>query len=342
MTKNTQTILVAGGAGYIGSHVCVELLEQGYEVVVMDNLVNSSAESLQRVQHITGRELRFAQTDMCDESAVNELLRETSPDAVIHFAALKAVGESVEQPLRYYQNNVVGSATLFKAMAEQGVTRLVFSSTATVYGDPSSNPIDESFPLAPTNPYGRGKQMIEDILRDLCAAQAEWHVSLLRYFNPVGAHPSGLIGEDPHGLPNNLMPYIAQTASGMRTELSVYGNDYDTRDGTGVRDYIHVVDLARGHLKALEKLSGQPGCSTYNLGTGRGYSVLEMIDSFEKASEQKIPYRIVDRRPGDIATCYADASLAQRELGWSAELDINAMCEDSWNWQRQNPRGYEQ
>lgn len=340
MKQNSQTILVTGGAGYIGSHVCVELLEQGYQVVVIDNLVNSSAESLQRVQQITGRSLHFETIDMRDEAALDQLLADTRPDAVIHFAGLKAVGESVEQPLRYHHNNVGGSIVLFRSMAAHGISRLVFSSTATVYGNPTHNPIDESFPVGPTNPYGRGKLIIENILRDICAADPAWHVSILRYFNPVGAHPSGLIGEDPQGPPNNLMPYVAQTASGLREQLSVFGNDYDTCDGTGVRDYIHVVDLARGHLNALEKLFQQPGCHTYNLGTGRGYSVFEMIAAFERASGKSIPYRVVGRRAGDIATCYADASLARRELGWEAQLDIDAMCEHAWNWQRQNPGGY--
>ncbi|MDH4039753.1 MAG: UDP-glucose 4-epimerase GalE [Gammaproteobacteria bacterium] len=335
-----NTVLVTGGAGYIGSHVCVELLEQGYQVVVLDNLCNGSAVALERVQEITGKSLVFIRGDVRDEPRVHHLLEAHGIDAVIHFAGLKAVGESVAQPLHYYDNNVSGAVHLLRAMAQAGVTNLVFSSSATVYGDPARNPIDEDFPLSATNPYGRSKLMIEEMLRDLYASDSAWNISILRYFNPAGAHPSGRIGEHPSGIPNNLMPYIAQTASGLRRQLSVFGGDYPTRDGTGVRDYIHVTDLARGHLKALAALADNPGCITHNLGTGTGYSVLEMVAAFEAACGRAIPYAIVPRRPGDIAECYADPGRALRELGWSAQQDLAAMCADAWRWQQQNPSGY--
>jgi UDP-glucose 4-epimerase len=335
-----NTVLVTGGAGYIGSHVCVELLQQGYTVVVLDNLCNGSVVALERVQEITGKALTFQQGDVRDEPLVRQLLRDEQITAVIHFAGLKAVGESVSQPLHYYDNNVVGAIDLLQAMRDEGVKTLVFSSSATVYGDPASNPIVEDFPLSATNPYGRSKLMIEEILRDLYVSDPDWDISILRYFNPAGAHDSGRIGEHPSGIPNNLMPYIAQTASGLRQQLSVFGGDYPTRDGTGVRDYIHVTDLARGHIKALEQLADKPGCVTHNLGTGTGYSVLEMVAAFEKACGKSIPYEIVPRRPGDIAECYADPGCAGRELGWRAEKGLVAMCEDAWRWQQQNPEGY--
>lgn len=335
-----NTVLVTGGAGYIGSHVCVELLEQDYKVVVLDNLSNSSAVALQRVEEITGKSLEFVQGDIRDQGVVWELLADHYIDAVMHFAGLKAVGESVEQPLAYYDNNVTGSVNLLECMAQQGVRNFVFSSSATVYGDPESNPINEDFPLSATNPYGRSKLMIEEILRDLYVSDPAWHISILRYFNPAGAHPSGKIGEDPAGIPNNLLPYIAQTACGIRQRLAVFGGDYPTRDGTGVRDYIHVTDLAKGHLSALARLDDKPGCITHNLGTGRGYSVLETVAAFEAACGHAIPYEIVPRRPGDIAECYADPGRAERELDWKAQQDLAAMCADAWRWQQQNPTGY--
>lgn len=335
-----ENVLVTGGAGYIGSHVCVELLEQGCKVVVLDNLSNGSRVALDRVQEITGKSLEFVQGDVRDETTVQALLQAHEVGAVIHFAGLKAVGESVQQPLDYYDNNVNGAVRLFSAMARAGVKNLVFSSSATVYGDPSSNPINEGFPLSATNPYGRSKLMIEEMLRDLYVSDPNWNISILRYFNPAGAHPSGKIGEHPSGIPNNLMPYIAQTASGVREELSVFGGDYPTRDGTGVRDYIHVTDLAKGHIKALAKLADAPGCITHNLGTGTGYSVLEMLAAFEAACGKPISHKIVPRRPGDIAECYADPALAERDLDWRAEQDLAAMCADAWRWQQHNPAGY--
>lgn len=335
-----MNVLVTGGAGYIGSHTCVELLNANHDVVVVDNLSNSHSESLRRVEEITGRSVSFHQVDICDRVGLKAVFEQQSIDAVIHFAGLKAVGESVSQPLRYYHNNVYGTLTLCEVMAEAGVFNLVFSSSATVYGDPATVPIKEDFPLSATNPYGRSKLMIEDILRDLYQSDQRWNAVLLRYFNPVGAHKSGRIGEDPNGIPNNLMPYITQVAVGKLECLSVFGSDYDTPDGTGVRDYIHVVDLALGHLKALEKLADNPGAMAYNLGTGQGYSVLDMVKAFEKASGVEIPYQLVDRRPGDIASCYAEPSFAAKELGWRAERGIEEMAEDSWRWQSQNPNGY--
>ena len=334
-------VLVTGGAGYIGSHTCLELLHSGHQVTVIDNLANSSREALRRVEALSGRSLTFHEVDLLDLEALRTVFRQTpEATAVIHFAGLKAVGESVRIPLRYYQNNLNGTLNLCQVMAEQEVKVLVFSSSATVYGDPASVPIREDFPLSCTNPYGRTKLMIEEVLRDLHRADPTWRIGLLRYFNPVGAHPSGRIGEDPGGIPNNLMPYIAQVAVGTLGELAVFGGDYPTPDGTGVRDYIHVVDLALGHLRALEKLVDTPGVLTCNLGTGRGYSVLDMVRAFEAACGRAIPYRIVDRRSGDIAQCYADPSLARQELGWQATRDLGEMCADSWRWQSANPQGY--
>lgn len=337
-----MNILVAGGAGYIGSHTCVELLSAGHDVVVIDNLSNSSREALRRVERIAGRAVQFYRADIRDRSALATVLSGHAIDAVINFAGLKAVGESVAKPLAYFDNNVAGAVTLAEVMAEAGVKTLVFSSSATVYGDPASLPIREDFPLSATNPYGRSKLMIEEILRDLFVSDPQWKIALLRYFNPVGAHASGLIGEDPNDIPNNLMPYIAQVAVGRLEQLSVFGNDYPTHDGTGVRDYIHVVDLAKGHVKALEALErqGTGQVLTVNLGTGSGYSVLDMVKAFARASGREIPYRIVERRPGDVAACYADPTRAQALLGWRAELGIDAMCEDTWRWQSRNPQGY--
>ena len=333
-------VLVTGGAGYIGSHTCIELLGAGHDVVVLDNLSNSNPAALERVQEISGRGLHFVQADLRDQGALAALFRDFRFDAVVHFAGLKAVGESTQIPIDYYDNTVYGTLCLCRAMAAAGVKRLVFSSSATVYGDPASVPIREDFPLAATNPYGRTKLFVEEILRDQHRADGEWDIALLRYFNPAGAHPSGRIGEDPCGIPNNLMPFIAQVAVGKLDELKVFGDDYPTPDGTGVRDYIHVVDLARGHLAALERLMASPGVVTYNLGTGRGYSVLEMVRAFAAAARREVPYRIVARRPGDIATCYADPSLAAAELGWRAELGMERMVADHWRWQRENPNGY--
>ncbi|HET8711437.1 MAG TPA: UDP-glucose 4-epimerase GalE [Spongiibacteraceae bacterium] len=335
-------VLVTGGAGYIGSHTCVELLNAGHDIVVVDNLTNSSAESLRRVEKITGKRAPLEVVDICDGGALDRIFSETAFDAVIHFAGLKAVGESVSQPLRYYQNNVQGTLTLCEVMARHNVFNLVFSSSATVYGDPHTVPITEDFPLSATNPYGRSKLMIEEILRDLGKSDARWNCILLRYFNPVGAHASGLIGEDPNGIPNNLLPYISQVAVGKLECLSVFGNDYPTKDGTGVRDFIHVVDLAIGHLKALEKLASNPHVIAYNLGTGQGYSVLDMIAAFEKACGKKINYKIAPRRPGDIAACFANPEFAARELNWRAERGLEDMTHDAWNWQKSNPQGYAQ
>lgn len=333
-------ILVTGGAGYIGSHTCVELLNAGHEVVVVDSLVNSTEKSLHRVREITGRSLAFHRTDLLDRDALRKVFESVHIDAVIHFAGLKAVGESVQVPMRYYLNNITGTAILCEVMAEFSVKNIVFSSSATVYGDPASVPIREDFPLGPTNPYGRTKWMIEEILRDLHVSDPSWNMVLLRYFNPIGAHRSGRIGEDPRGIPNNLLPFIAQVAVGRLPELKVFGGDYPTPDGTGVRDYIHVVDLAKGHLSALDRLTHECGIAVYNLGTGRGYSVLEVVHAFERVSGRKIPYRIVSRREGDIAVCYADPSRANRELGWEATCGIGVMCEDTWRWQSCNPQGF--
>jgi UDP-glucose 4-epimerase len=329
-----QNILVTGGAGYIGSHTCVELLAAGHNLVVIDNFSNSKPAVLGRVEQISGRQVPFMEVDIRDRGALRDVFRQHAIDAVIHFAGLKAVGESVSQPLRYYDNNISGSIALFEVMAESGVKTLVFSSSATVYGDPHSVPIREDFPLSATNPYGRSKLMLEDILRDLSRSDESWKIALLRYFNPVGAHESGIIGEDPNGIPNNLMPYITQVAVGKLPQLSVFGDDYPTPDGTGVRDYIHVVDLARGHLAALEALSGTSGVMAVNLGTGQGYSVLDVVRAFEKASDRPVPYRIVPRRPGDVAQCYADPTLAKELLGWQAQRGLDEMCRDSWRWQQ--------
>lgn len=333
-------IFVTGGAGYIGSHTCLELLNNGYEVVVGDNFSNSKALSLQRVKTLAQRPLLHYRVDIRDASALRAIFSAHPIDAVIHFAGLKAVGESVAAPLRYHDNNVTGTITLCKIMHEYGVKNLVFSSSATVYGKPRTVPITEGFPTSATNPYGRSKLIIEEILRDLHGAEPAWNIALLRYFNPAGAHQSGMIGEDPNGTPNNLMPYVSQVASGKLQKLSVYGGDYPTVDGTGIRDYIHVVDLAGGHLAALEKLRSAPGMVTYNLGTGVGYSVREVVKAFERVSGRHIPYEIVGRRSGDVAECYADPSLARRELGWTARRGIEEMCADAWRWQRMNPDGY--
>jgi UDP-glucose 4-epimerase len=327
-------ILITGGTGYIGSHAVVELMAAANEVFIIDNLSNSKTSVLDRIERISGRRPGFAQIDIRDRPSLRKLFATHAFDAVIHFAGLKAVGESVEKPLLYYDNNVAGSVALVECMTAARVRTIVFSSSATVYGEPASVPIREDFPLSPSNPYGRTKLMIEEILRDVAATDPAWHVALLRYFNPVGAHASGMIGEDPNRIPNNLMPYVAQVAVGKQKELQVYGNDYPTSDGTGIRDYIHVVDLARGHLAALNALKKQPGVLTVNLGTGRGYSVLEMVRAFEAASGKPVPHRIVGRRPGDIAQCYADPSLALEKLGWQAELGIEAMCADTWRWQQ--------
>jgi UDP-glucose 4-epimerase len=334
-------ILVTGGAGYIGSHTCLELLSSGYEVIVVDNLSNSQQESVRRVQELSGRALAFHQIDILDKPALVGVFASSTIDAVIHFAGFKAPAESVAFPLRYYHNNVTGTLVLCEVMREFGVKNLVFSSSATVYGDPHTVPITEDFPLAPVNAYGWTKYMIEQILRDLHRADNEWRVALLRYFNPVGAHASGRIGEDPKGIPTNLVPYIAQVAVGKLPELKVFGDDYPTPDGTGVRDYIHVVDLAIGHLAALERLASDPGVVTVNLGTGQGHSVLEVVSAFEQASGKRIPYKIVGRRPGDVAICYADPTRASIELGWSAQRGIDEMCADVWRWQSGNPRGYD-
>lgn len=328
-----MNILVTGGAGYIGSHTCVELSAAGHEVVIVDNLSNSKLSAVRRTEQIAGKPFRFVEADLRDGAALRAVFAAHAIDAVIHFGGLKAVGESVAQPLRYYDNNVQGSLVLFETMREFGVKTLVFSSSATVYGDPHAVPIFEDFPLSATNPYGRSKLMIEEILRDLAKSDPTWRIALLRYFNPVGAHASGLIGEDPNGIPNNLLPFIAQVAEGRRAELSVFGQDYPTPDGTGVRDYIHVTDLAIGHVKMLAKLDDGPGVYTYNLGTGRGTSVLEMVNAFERASGKTVPIKFAPRRAGDVAQCYADASLAEKELDWKATRHIDDMCVDTWRWQ---------
>lgn len=334
-------ILVTGGAGYIGSHTCVELLNAGYEVVIVDNFSNSKPEAVNRIREITGKELTFYEYDVADETNMRRVFEDNKIDAVIHFAGYKAVGESVAKPLMYYQNNLGSTFVLCSLMNEFNVKRLVFSSSATVYGTPKTVPIREDFPLSTTNPYGATKLMQEDIFRDIANSDSEWSIALLRYFNPIGAHKSGKIGEDPNGIPNNLMPYISQVAIGKRECLSIFGDDYDTHDGTGVRDYIHVVDLALGHLKAVEKVLSSKGIDAYNLGTGNGYSVLQMVKAFESASGQKINYKIAPRRSGDVATCFADPAYALEKLGWKAERELNEMCEDTWRWQKNNPNGYD-
>jgi UDP-glucose 4-epimerase len=336
-------ILVTGGAGFIGSHTVVELQQSGYDVVVVDNLSNSSEISLKRVAKITGKEVPFYKADILDRAAMTDIFAKEKPAAVIHFAGLKAVGESVQKPWEYYENNIAGTLTLVDVMRKAGCKNIIFSSSATVYGNPAQIPITEECPKGQcTNPYGWTKSMLEQILSDIQKADPEWNVILLRYFNPIGAHKSGTIGENPNGIPNNLMPYITQVAVGKLKELGVFGNDYDTPDGTGVRDYIHVVDLARGHVKALKKIEEKAGLKIYNLGTGQGYSVLDIVKNFEEANGVKIPYVIKPRRAGDIATCYSDASLAKKELGWEAEYGIREMCEDSWRWQKNNPNGFEE
>ncbi len=332
-------VLVTGGAGYIGSHTCVELLNSDYEVVIVDNLSNSSVEAIHRVKRITNKDLVFYETDLCRLDELDEIFKHEEIDAVIHFAGLKAVGESVEIPLKYYQNNIISTLNLVDCMKKYSVKNLVFSSSATVYGKPKTVPITEDFETHATNPYGQTKLMIEEILKDISHADKTWNITLLRYFNPVGAHPSGLIGEDPKGIPNNLFPYISQVAVRKLKELKVFGNDYETHDGTGVRDYIHVVDLAKGHISALKHLNG---LGIYNLGTGNGYSVLDVVKAYKKASGKDIPYKIVNRRPGDIASCYANASKARDELNWVAKKDINEMCVDAWHFQKHNPNGYKE
>lgn len=334
-------ILVTGGAGYIGSHTCVELLDAGYEVVIVDNLYNSNRKAVDRIEQITGKEVVFYEKDIRDKEAMHEIFSLEKPECVIHFAGLKAVGESVQKPLEYYENNINGTLVMLDAMRKNGCKNIIFSSSATVYGDPAFVPITEECPKGKiTNPYGRTKSMLEEILMDLNVSDPAWNVILLRYFNPIGAHKSGLIGEDPKGIPNNLLPYVAQVAIGKLKCLGVFGNDYDTPDGTGVRDYIHVVDLAIGHVKAIDKIRENPGVKIYNLGTGNGYSVLDIVKAYSKACGHDVPYEIKPRRAGDIATCYADASLAKKELGWEAEYGIDEMCADSWRWQSMNPNGY--
>ena len=336
-----MNLLVTGGAGYIGSHTCVELLQAGHDVTVFDNFCNSSPEALARVERIAGRAPRLVRGDLRDQAALAEALRDSGAMAVVHFAGLKAVGESVEKPLLYYDNNVHGTLCLLQAMAACGVKTLVFSSSATVYGDPQRLPLTEDHPLSATNPYGQSKLMIENMLRDLYRSDATWRIGILRYFNPVGAHVSGLIGEDPQGTPNNLLPYVAQVAIGRREYLNVWGDDYATPDGTGVRDFIHVVDLANGHLKALQALEKEAGCCwATNLGTGTGYSVLDMVRAFEQASGRPVPYRVAPRRPGDVAACYADPALSRERLGWAAQRGLQEMCADAWRWQSENPQGY--
>ncbi|WKA57720.1 UDP-glucose 4-epimerase GalE [Planococcus shenhongbingii] len=333
-------ILVTGGAGYIGSHASVELLENGYEIVVLDNLSNSRIESIERVKELTGKDFSFYEADLLDAGAVDAIFADNKIDAVMHFAGLKAVGESVDIPLAYYHNNITGTLILCEVMKKHQVKKFVFSSSATVYGNPERVPIDESFPLSVTNPYGRTKLIIEEILRDIYKSDPSWRIAILRYFNPIGAHESGRIGENPTGIPNNLMPYITQVAVGKREQLQVFGNDYNTHDGTGVRDYIHVVDLVKGHIKALQYLEANEGIETFNLGTGMGYSVLDLVNSFGEATSRTVPYQIVGRRPGDIGTCYANPEKAKTLLGWQAEKDLIEMCKDSWNWQSQNPDGF--
>ncbi|GLC31027.1 UDP-glucose 4-epimerase GalE [Clostridium omnivorum] len=336
-----MAVLVTGGAGYIGSHTSVQLIEKGNDIVIVDNLINSNEEALHRVRKITGKDFKFYKVDLLNKTDLRKIFHENQIDSVIHFAGLKAVGESVSIPLRYYENNLISTLNLCEVMNEFNVKKLVFSSSATVYGNPSTVPITEDFPLSATNPYGRTKLMIEEILRDLYISDNSWNIALLRYFNPIGAHKSGLIGEDPKGIPNNLVPYIAQVACGKLECLKVFGDDYPTKDGTGVRDYIHVEDLADGHLKALEKLNANPGIQAYNLGTGNGYTVLEVVEAYSKACGKEIPYKIAPKRPGDVAACYADTSKALEELGFSARRTLEDMCRDSWNWQSNNPNGYE-
>ena len=336
-----MAILITGGAGYIGSHTMVEFLEAGRELVVVDNFMNSKPEALERVKKITGKDFKFFQVDLLDKEALDKVVRENNIDSCIHFAGLKAVGESCAKPMLYYHNNITGTLNLCDVLQKYGAKRIVFSSSATVYGNPASVPITEDFPLSTTNPYGETKLMIERILKDIYNADNEWSISVLRYFNPIGAHKSGLIGEDPQGIPNNLLPYITQVAAGRRECLSVFGNDYNTPDGTGVRDYIHVVDLARAHLKAIELAEKVTGIDYFNIGTGVGYSVLDIVHAYEKATGIKINYKITDRRPGDIDECYANPKKAYEVLGWSAQYNIEDMCRDSYNWQRQNPNGYD-
>lgn len=333
-------ILVTGGTGYIGSHTCIELIQSGYEIVVVDNLCNSSLESLRRVESLVGRNIPFHKVDIRDKSSLIWVFEQHSIAGVIHFAGLKAVSESIEKPIQYYDANVSATIILAEVMRKFNCKTFVFSSSATVYGNPHTVPIGENFPLSATNPYGRSKLIIEDFLQDVFVADETWHIALLRYFNPIGAHKSGLIGEDPNDIPNNLIPYISQVAVGKLEKLNIFGGDYDTPDGTGVRDYIHVVDLAKGHVKALKTLESRPQMLTVNLGTGNGYSVLDMVRAFEEASGKKIPYQIVDRRPGDIATCYANPNNAAKKIGWKAELKLDEMCKDTWRWQSQNPNGY--
>lgn len=333
-------VLVTGGAGYIGSHTCVELLNNGHDVIIVDNLSNSKPEVINRIKELTGKDFKFYKADILNKKEIDKIFKENNIEAVIHFAGLKAVGESVKIPLRYYYNNVTGTLVLCEVMQKHNVKKMVFSSSATVYGKPKTVPITEDFPLSATNPYGRTKLMIEQILRDVYVSDNDWSIALLRYFNPIGAHESGRIGEDPNGIPNNLMPYITQVAIGKKERLNVFGDDYDTHDGTGVRDYIHVVDLAKGHLKALEKVMSTKGVEAYNLGTGVGYSVLDVVRKFEKVTGKKIPYVITSRRPGDIDKCYADPTKACKELGWKAEKTLEDMCKDAWNWQKNNPDGY--
>ncbi|CAH2464184.1 MULTISPECIES: UDP-glucose 4-epimerase GalE [Bacillus] len=336
-----MAILITGGAGYIGSHTCIELLNNNYKIIVVDNLSNSSIESLNRVKEITGKQFKFYNESVLNREKMNEIFLENNIEAVIHFAGFKAVGESTTIPLTYYYNNIISTIILCDVMQKHNVKKFIFSSSATVYGIPKTSPITEEFPLSVTNPYGQTKLMIEQIMRDVAKADGEWSIALLRYFNPFGAHQSGRIGEDPNGIPDNLMPYVTQVAVGKLKELNIFGNDYPTRDGTGVRDYIHVVDLAKGHVKALEKVLETTGIDAYNLGTGKGYSVLEMVNAFEKVSGKKIPYKIIGRRPGDVAICFADVSKAKRELGWEAEYGLEEMCIDSWRWQVDNKNGYQ-
>lgn len=337
---NYMAVLVTGGAGYIGSHTCIELLESGYDVIIADNLCNSHKIVIDRIKELSGHKPKFYEIDIVDKNALELIFKENKIDSIIHFAALKAVGQSVSMPVEYYTNNLINTLNLFEMMKKYNVNKFVFSSSATVYGEPHTCPILEEFPLSVTNPYGRTKLMIEDMLRDICYANKDLDVAILRYFNPIGAHKSGRIGEEPNGIPNNIMPYITKVAIGQLPYVNVFGDDYNTHDGTGVRDYIHVLDLAHGHVKALKKLEENPGLVTYNLGTGKGYSVLDLVEAFSNASGKEIPYKITDRRAGDIATCYADPTKAEKELGWKAKYSIEEMCKDSWKWQSQNPNGY--